>query len=277
MGEFDGKTAVITGAAGGVGYETTTMLVAEGADVHIIDLLGSAGIAGRAGPGKLSSGRRDGLGFRQQRFRWTEAVGLSCQRRRRAVVRQGRQRHRYRIRYLGQGDGRQSEVDGDDHEMRRADDAVARRLDRQYRVDPVPARRPRAAGRLPGLEGRGYRADQIHRHPVCARWHPRQFGACPAGPGRRCRNAGTATPRPPDAPPKRCRWAASGTAEDIANAIVFLLSDKASWITGTELIVDGGVNGAAVRAAVGVRFGRGRCQGPAVAGRDAIGGPSVTG
>ena len=32
-----------------------------------------------------------------------------------------------------------------------------------------------------------------------------------------------------------------GRAEDIANAIVFLLSDKASWITGTELIVDGGV------------------------------------
>jgi 3-oxoacyl-[acyl-carrier protein] reductase len=31
-----------------------------------------------------------------------------------------------------------------------------------------------------------------------------------------------------------------GTAEDIANAILFLLSDKARWITGTELIVDGG-------------------------------------
>jgi 3-oxoacyl-[acyl-carrier protein] reductase len=32
-----------------------------------------------------------------------------------------------------------------------------------------------------------------------------------------------------------------GRAEDIANAIVFLLSDKASWITGTDLIVDGGL------------------------------------
>ncbi|HLB06934.1 MAG TPA: SDR family NAD(P)-dependent oxidoreductase [Alphaproteobacteria bacterium] len=32
-----------------------------------------------------------------------------------------------------------------------------------------------------------------------------------------------------------------GTAEDIANAALFLLSDKASWITGTELIVDGGL------------------------------------
>ena len=31
-----------------------------------------------------------------------------------------------------------------------------------------------------------------------------------------------------------------GTAEDIANAIVFLLSDMARWITGTTVVVDGG-------------------------------------
>jgi NAD(P)-dependent dehydrogenase (short-subunit alcohol dehydrogenase family) len=31
-----------------------------------------------------------------------------------------------------------------------------------------------------------------------------------------------------------------GTPEDIANGILFLLSDKASWITGTTLSVDGG-------------------------------------
>lgn len=32
-----------------------------------------------------------------------------------------------------------------------------------------------------------------------------------------------------------------GTAEDITNAILFLLSDSSSWITGTVLNVDGGV------------------------------------
>ncbi len=33
----------------------------------------------------------------------------------------------------------------------------------------------------------------------------------------------------------------NGTPEDIANSILFLLSDKSSWITGTILDIDGGV------------------------------------
>ena len=32
-----------------------------------------------------------------------------------------------------------------------------------------------------------------------------------------------------------------GTAQDVANAALFLVSDEASYITGTELVVDGGV------------------------------------
>ena len=32
-----------------------------------------------------------------------------------------------------------------------------------------------------------------------------------------------------------------GTTRDIANACLFLLSDKASFFTGTDLVVDGGV------------------------------------
>ena len=32
-----------------------------------------------------------------------------------------------------------------------------------------------------------------------------------------------------------------GTVKDMANACLFLLSDNASYITGTELLVDGGI------------------------------------
>ena len=35
-----------------------------------------------------------------------------------------------------------------------------------------------------------------------------------------------------------------GTAEDVANATLFLASDEARYITGTELIVDGGFTAA---------------------------------
>jgi len=31
-----------------------------------------------------------------------------------------------------------------------------------------------------------------------------------------------------------------GTPEDVANTVLFLVSDMAAWITGTQVVVDGG-------------------------------------
>jgi NAD(P)-dependent dehydrogenase (short-subunit alcohol dehydrogenase family) len=41
-----------------------------------------------------------------------------------------------------------------------------------------------------------------------------------------------------------------GTAEDVARAVVYLVSDASSYVTGSELVVDGGITGGAVRRPV---------------------------
>ena len=37
-----------------------------------------------------------------------------------------------------------------------------------------------------------------------------------------------------------------GKPQDIANGVLFLCSDAASYITGTELVIDGGITGGAI-------------------------------
>ncbi len=39
---------------------------------------------------------------------------------------------------------------------------------------------------------------------------------------------------------RRIPWKRLGTPDEVANAVVFLASDAASWITGTTVVVDGG-------------------------------------
>ncbi|MEX2297955.1 MAG: SDR family oxidoreductase [Dongiaceae bacterium] len=47
----------------------------------------------------------------------------------------------------------------------------------------------------------------------------------------------------PQSPTRRLALKRLGTAEEVAEVVAFLLSDRASYITGTNLLVDGGMTG----------------------------------
>ena len=47
----------------------------------------------------------------------------------------------------------------------------------------------------------------------------------------------------PQSPMRRVALKRLGTAEEVAEVVAFLISDKASYVTGTNLLVDGGMTG----------------------------------
>ena len=80
-------------------------------------------------------------------------------------------------------------------------------------------------------------------------WGPSGIRANAVAPG--LIDAGMSEPIYADADIRRRRAASVplgrlGTSEDVAGAVLFLLSDQAAYITGTELLVDGGVTSSVI-------------------------------
>jgi 3-oxoacyl-[acyl-carrier protein] reductase len=198
MDEFDGKTAVITGAAGGVGYETATMLVADGADVHIIDLLDPPALP--EGPGRATYHQGDVTDWDFVSGVFDGLKRLDCLVNAAGVLWFGKD---VRSIQCLRGDP----APQDAYQASKAGViALTKSIAIQYAGDGIRANSVLPGGAWTPLQ------ERWDRDPEAAK---RAAEAVPLG--------------------------RVGRAEDIANAIVFLLSDKASWITGTDLIVDGGL------------------------------------
>ena len=241
MGQFEGKVAVVTGAGGGMGYETAAMLVADGAEVVMIDLKEPSEMPKGSGRAEFAQGDVTDWPFIQDVF-----DGLS------------------RLDHLVNAAGVLlfgEDVGAIDIDLKVWDRVMDVNL--KSMVLTMKAAVPMMEGEKGGsivniastqcLRGdpKPQDAYQASKAGVIALTKSIAIQYAAAGIRANCLLPGqTWTPlqerwdRNPDAVKQageRVPLGRVGRAEDMAAAVLFLLSDKASFITGTELIVDGGV------------------------------------
>jgi 3-oxoacyl-[acyl-carrier protein] reductase len=210
---FEGKTAVVTGAGGGMGLNAARDLLAAGADVTLIDLKERPeGLDDGPGRALYLQGDVGDDGFvgqsieqtfaRTRRFDYlVNAAGVLWFGPLMKRSGGGAMVHVASIQAL-RGDGKPQDAY---QASKAAIIALSKSLAIQFAADSI-----RSNVLLPGGTD----------SPMQARWDRdpamKQAAAAAVPLGR------------------------VGTTQDMANAILFLLSDKASFITATELIVDGG-------------------------------------
>ena len=241
MGDFEGKVAVVTGAAGGMGYKTAAMLVAEGAEVVMIDLKKPSELPEGPGRAKFAQGDVTDWPFLQDVF-----DGLK------------------RLDHLVNAAGVLlfgEDISAIDIDLKVWDRVMDVNL--KSMVLTMKAAVPMMQGRRDGsivniastqcLRGDPNPQDayQASKAGVIALTKSIAIQYASAGIRANCLLPGqTLTPLQArwDRDPAAAKRAAEhvplgrlGRPEDMAAAVLFLLSDKASFITGTELIVDGGI------------------------------------
>jgi NAD(P)-dependent dehydrogenase (short-subunit alcohol dehydrogenase family) len=109
------------------------------------------------------------------------------------------------------------------------------------------------AGGLFGDQGRRAAARQVGGAGACRRQHPLQLGASRhhrhadlgEDPDRRHGNRSNAPIDPRERAAAVVPLTRVGEAQDVANIVLFLCTDAANYMTGQELVIDGGLTAGA--------------------------------
>jgi len=263
MGKLDGKVAVITGAASGMGRATALRFAKEGAAVVVSDLNSQAGEA------TISEIAAAGGRAVFQHTDVSSEGGIKSMIDR-AVKEFGRLDITYNNAGIGGATGRLEETNADDWDKTFAVLTRAVFLGIKYSIEPM-----RKAGggsiistaSVAGLKGvaglHAYSAakaavvnltesaaielghDRIRVNCICPGGivTPLVYRGMRGGEEEARRNMARMQPIP-----------RAGRPEDIAAMALFLASDEAEWITGTAMVVDGGMNTGNVRSRLGSGF-----------------------
>lgn len=262
MGKLDGKVAVITGAASGMGRATAIRFAKEGAAVVVSDLNSQAGeatISEIVAAGGRAVFQHTDVSSESDIKSMTD----------RAVKEFGRLDITYNNAGIGGATGRLEEINATDWDKTFAVLTRAVFLGIKYSIEPmrkVGGGSIISTASVAGLRGvaglHAYSAakaavvnltesaaielghDRIRVNCICPGGivTPLVYRGMRGGEEEARRNMARMQPIP-----------RAGRPEDIAAMALFLASDEAEWITGTAMIVDGGMNTGNVR----IRFGSG--------------------
>ena len=264
-GQVAGKVALVTGGASGIGAAVAELLAREGASVAVTDVDDLGGPEIVAGIKKPAARRSSCLRTSPAR----RAGSKSWPRSRSAIGRLD-----ILVSNAGIGIAVPSIADMSLEDWRRqtainldgvflsvkhclpADAQDRRRLDHHDVVAGGPARRARPV-RLLRHQGRRPAVRQGDRDGVRLgrRRHPGQLGASRhhrhADLGQDSDGSGRAADRTrrsirKSAPKLATPLGRAGQAAEIASGVLYLASDASSYVTGTELVIDGGMNAGGV-------------------------------
>jgi NAD(P)-dependent dehydrogenase (short-subunit alcohol dehydrogenase family) len=251
MGKLDGKVAVITGAASGMGRATAIRFASEGAAVVVADL--------NTQDGEQTVSEITGAGGRAV-FQYTDVGSDDALKALfdRALKEYGRLDITFNNAGLGGATGRLSDIDAGQWDQTFVILTRAVFLGIKYSIEPM---RKVGGGSIISTASVGALKPAAGLHAYCAAKAAvvslTQSAAVELGPHRIRVNCicpgGIVTPlvyRGMRGGEEEARRGMArqqpipraGKPEDIAAMATFLASDEAEWITGTSMVVDGGMN-----------------------------------